>query len=104
MSEGFCSEICSNSAYKLSFINKKSIFATIFFLKRGVTSYALFNARENWNNNLLFFLHQVVIFCYIGSAIEPFFENYCYTVVILSNLDVHAELVIVTNLEILYIF
>ena len=83
---------------------KRKIFLPIFFLKRGVASLAPFNAWGNGNINLIFFLHQVVTFCYIGRATEPFFENYCYKVVILIDLDVHAELGIITKMEILFIF
>ena len=34
----------------------------------------------------------MVTFCYIGSAIEPFFKISFYKVVILIDLDVHGEL------------
>ena len=42
-------------------------------------------------------MHQVTTFCYIRTSIEKKFAENLYKVVILVDLDVRAELVIVTN-------
>ena len=57
-----------------------------------MASHACFNVWANEKINLLIFLHLVVTFCYLKKIAEPFFAKSCYTVIILIDLGVHAEL------------
>ena len=61
-------------------------------MKKRCGCHTLFDAWGIGHNILLFFVHLVIRFCYIGRATKPFFEEKVKKVVILVDLAVHGEL------------